>query len=158
MIDEVEPGCPVCNPKGHPPRSHEEIEAELLETAKSQLQIARHDHGWALIAKTVFWKETPNVTHDGPDVLCVGLQSKEAARVALNTAMYSYVGSGIPIVDTGDDPVNEFNAIGRILKVLEDADQAADLSKIDVARLAYAAGLDQSPYRRSRETDDEVPF
>lgn len=49
---EARPGCAVCDSERHPPKSRDEIMAELREAAEGQLQIARHGSGWALIAKT----------------------------------------------------------------------------------------------------------
>jgi hypothetical protein len=123
MTDEAKPGCAVCDPQGHPPMSRDDIEAELRAAADGQFQIARHGHGWALIAKTAFWNEDPPDEHDGPVVLYAGLQSKEAAIVALDAAMKSYLNTRfhdpISLEYIGDDPVTELNAIGRILGVLE---------------------------------------
>ena len=88
MTDETNAGCAVCNPEIHPPKSRDEIMAELRDAAEGQFQIAHHGTGWALIAKTAFWGEEP---HDTPVVLYAGLQSKDAARVALDSAMDSYL-------------------------------------------------------------------
>ena len=53
-----------------------------------------------------------------------------------------------------------FNAVGRILEVLRDADSISDLSKSNwafVARRAYWAAMDQQP-QRNESADRECPF
>ena len=163
MTDETNAGCAVCDPEGHPPKSRDDIMADLRAAADGKLQIAHHDLGWALIAKTPFWDDD---MVDMPVVLYAGLHTKEAATVALNSAMASYLDETVnhnPLGYDGphDDPVKRFNAVGRILAVLEEADSIADLSKPDwvfIATRAYNAALDDRPPHCVPDADDEPPF
>ena len=148
----------------------DKIIADIEAKIEGQLIIARHGDGWALIAKTNFWQDDPDAWHCDPKgipwVLYDGLQSKEAAEIAMACAREAYfdevvrhpLGYDIP----GDEAIAcaWLNAVGRILEVLLETDSISDLSKPNwafVARRAYWAAMDQQP-PRNESANSECPF
>ena len=163
-------GCAVCDPDAHPPKSRDEIMAEIEAKLEGQLKIAHQGSGWALIAMTAFWEDDPG---DTPVVLYGNLQSREAAEAAMQNAVASYLDEVVqhPLrYDLpGDEPVGFFNAVGRILGALRDLEKRFDDPRpndylLDAAFDAYWASKDCqnaiSPYQYGNRSisDAELPF
>jgi len=159
-------GCAVCDPEGHPPKSRDQIMAEINAEVEGQLKIAHQGSGWALIAMTAFWEDDPG---DTPVVLYANLQSREAAEAAMSSAVASYRDEGVqhPIGYDGpdDDPAERFNAVGRILGALRSLEKRVDKScpgyLLDAAFDAFWASRDRQeplPAFRRELDDDEQPF
>ena len=127
-----------------------------------QLMVGRNHGGWALVSMSNFWDEP---TTDAPVVLYTGLESRAAAEAARSSALGSWLdevvrhplGHNIP----GDNPVPFFDAIGRILTVLREAEDPSEKSEpealMSVAFQAYWA-MKNEPRRASAGEDKGNPF
>jgi len=164
--EKTKAGCAVCDPENDPPMSDDDILAERRAFVEGRLKICRDGwtNGWAVTAKSQFWGVEAD---DGLVIVITGLASEKAAEAARDAAIKGCCNDPRYIDPYAffdrDDPVKEFNAIGRIFEVLEEAWSIADLSTPDwafVARRAYQAAMDLQeplPNRRSG-IDDECPF
>jgi hypothetical protein len=135
-----------------------------------QLMIGRKHDGWALLSMSNFWGEPRTgawgePTTDALVVLYAGLQSRAAAEVAMSSALSSWfdevVRHPLGYDAPGDNPVQVFNDVGRILTVLREAEDPPEKSDrealMSVAYGAYRA-MKAEPLRAAAAEDIEDPF